>query len=133
MNAISDAEIVRALYRASQAGVPIELIVRGMCELRPGIPGVSETIEVRSIVGRFLEHSRIFVFANGGAREVYLGSADWMGRNLDHRVETIVPVLDPALQEQICRDVLRRAAFRQREDALAAARRHVRTPSARRR
>jgi polyphosphate kinase len=106
MNAISDAETVRALYRASQAGVPIELIVRGMCELRPGLPGVSETIRVRSIVGRFLEHSRIFVFTNGGRREVYIGSADWMGRNLDHRVETVVPVHDPALQEQICRNVL---------------------------
>jgi polyphosphate kinase len=103
LNAISDAEVVRALYRASQAGVPIELIVRGMCELRPGMKGVSETIRVRSIVGRFLEHSRIFVFANGGRREVYLGSADWMGRNLDHRVETIAPVIDNELQEQICR------------------------------
>jgi polyphosphate kinase len=101
LNALSDAEMVRALYRASQAGVPIELIVRGMCELRPGLPGVSETIRVRSIVGRFLEHSRIFVFANGGKREMYMGSADWMGRNLDHRVETIVPVLDVNLQEQI--------------------------------
>ena len=106
INALSDAEIVRALYRASQAGVPIELIVRGMCELRPGLPGVSETIRVRSIVGRFLEHSRVFVFANGGTREVYMGSADWMGRNLDHRVETIVPVLDSDAQEQICRNVI---------------------------
>jgi polyphosphate kinase len=106
LNAISDAEIVRALYRGSQAGVPIELIVRGMCELRPGLPGVSETIRVRSIVGRFLEHSRFFVFENAGAREAYIGSADWMGRNLDRRVETIVPVLDPELQETIWRDIL---------------------------
>jgi polyphosphate kinase len=106
LNSITDAETVRALYRAAQAGVPIELIVRGMCELRPGVPGVSETIRVRSIVGRFLEHSRIFVFANGGSREVYMGSADWMGRNLDRRVETIVPVLDPELQTTIVRDVL---------------------------
>jgi polyphosphate kinase len=106
VNAISDAETVRALYRASQAGVPIELIVRGMCELRPGLPGVSETIRVRSVVGRFLEHSRVFVFANGGDRQVYIGSADWMGRNLDHRVETIVPVLDADLQDRICRGVL---------------------------
>ncbi len=106
LNAITDAETVRALYRASQAGVPVELIVRGMCELRPGVPGISETIRVRSIVGRFLEHSRFFVFANGGAREVYMGSADWMGRNLDRRVETIVPVYDPVLQETLCRDVL---------------------------
>jgi polyphosphate kinase len=111
LNAISDRSTVQALYRASQAGVPIELIVRGMCELRPGIPGVSETIRVRSIVGRFLEHSRIFCFTNGGEREVYVGSADWMGRNLDRRVETMVPVLDPAIRETIetgIIDVLRR-------------------------
>jgi len=106
LNAISDAVMVQELYKASQAGVPIELIVRGMSELRPGIPGVSETIRVRSVVGRFLEHSRVFMFANGGRREVFLGSADWMGRNLDRRVETIVPVLDPALRETICNDVL---------------------------
>ena len=106
MNAISDAGIVHELYAASQAGVPIDLVVRGMCELRPGIPGVSETIRVRSIVGRFLEHSRIFVFANGGEREVYMGSADWMGRNLDRRVETVVPVLDAALRDQIVDDML---------------------------
>ncbi len=106
LNAITDAETVRALYRASQAGVPIELIVRGMCELRPGLPGISESIRVRSIVGRFLEHSRMFVFTNGGTREVYMGSADWMGRNLDRRVETIVPVYDPELQHTICHDVL---------------------------
>jgi polyphosphate kinase len=106
LNAISDARTVRELYAASQAGVPIELIVRGMCELRPGIPGVSETIRVRSIVGRFLEHSRFFVFENGGDREIYMGSADWMGRNLDRRVEITTPVLDKALQQQIWEDVL---------------------------
>jgi polyphosphate kinase len=106
LNAISDAGIIQALYRASRAGVPIDLIVRGMCALRPGVPGVSETIRVRSIVGRFLEHSRMFVFANGGEREVYIGSADWMGRNLDRRVETVVPVLDPVLRETICADIL---------------------------
>jgi polyphosphate kinase len=106
LNAISDAGIVQALYRASQAGVPIELIVRGMCELRPGIPGVSETIRVRSVVGRFLEHSRIFVFQNGGELEVYMGSADWMGRNLDRRVETVVPVLDPAIRRRIVDEIL---------------------------
>ena len=98
--------IAAALYRASQAGVPIELIVRGMCVLRPGLPGVSETIRVTSIVSSFLEHSRIFVFANAGEREVYIGSADWMGRNLDRRVETVVPVLDPVLQDVICDDIL---------------------------
>jgi polyphosphate kinase len=106
LNAISDARMVRELYAASQAGVPIELLVRGMCELRPGIPGVSETIRVRSIVGRFLEHSRFFVFENGGDREMYMGSADWMGRNLDRRVEITAPVLDKALQQQIWSDVL---------------------------
>jgi polyphosphate kinase len=106
LNAISDAGIVQRLYRASRAGVPIDLIVRGMCVLRPGIPGVSETINVRSIVGRFLEHSRMFVFNNGGDREVYIGSADLMGRNLDRRVETVVPVLDPVLREIICNDIL---------------------------
>ena len=106
LNAISDAGIVQALYGASQAGVPIDLVVRGMCELRPGIPGVSETIRVRSIVGRFLEHSRIFIFENGGEREVYMGSADWMGRNLDRRVETIVPVLDPAIRARIVDEIL---------------------------
>ena len=106
LNAITDAGIVQALYRASQAGVPIHLIVRGMCVLRPGIPGISETITVKSIGGRFLEHSRVFVFANGGEREVYMGSADWMGRNLDRRVETVVPVLDPAIGDTICDELL---------------------------
>jgi polyphosphate kinase len=106
LNAISDAGIVQALYRASRAGVPIDLVVRGMCVLRPGIPGVSETIRVSSIVGRFLEHSRIFAFVNGGDREVYIGSADWMGRNLDRRVETVVPVFDPSLGETIVNDIL---------------------------
>jgi polyphosphate kinase len=106
LNAISDAGIVQRLYRAARAGVPIDLIVRGMCVLRPGIPGVSETIRVHSIVGRFLEHSRMFAFANGGAREVYIGSADWMGRNLDRRVETVVPVLDPVLGDLICDEIL---------------------------
>jgi polyphosphate kinase len=106
LNAITDAGIVRALYRASQAGVPIDLIVRGMCVLRPGIPGISETIRVRSIVGRFLEHSRIFAFTNAGEREIFIGSADWMGRNLDRRVETVVPVLDDEIGDVIERDIL---------------------------
>jgi polyphosphate kinase len=106
LNAINDAGISAALYRASRAGVPIDLIIRGMCILRPGLPGVSEGIRVRSIVGRFLEHSRMFAFANGGRREVFIGSADWMGRNLDRRVETVVPVLDPALAQLICDDIL---------------------------
>ena len=101
LNAITDTAMVRALYRASQAGVPIDLQVRGMCIVRPGMPGVSENIRVRSIVGRFLEHSRIYEFENGGDREMFIGSADLMGRNLDRRVETLVPVLDPALAEVI--------------------------------
>jgi polyphosphate kinase len=101
LNHISDAEVIRALYRASQAGVPVEMLVRGMCVLRPGVPGVSERIRVRSIVGRFLEHSRIYAFENAGDREVYIASADWMGRNLDGRVEIATPVLDPAIAEAI--------------------------------
>ena len=105
-NAVSDARIVRCLYRASQAGVPIDLFVRGMCELRPGIPGVSETIRVRSIVGRFLEHSRIFSFVNGGDEELFMGSADWMGRNLDRRVETVLPILDSAMRKHVHEGIL---------------------------
>ena len=101
LNAITDGDLTRALYRASQAGVPVDLMVRGMCVVRPGVPGVSESITVRSIVGRFLEHSRVFVFENGGDRATFMGSADWMGRNLDRRVETVVPVLDPFLAETI--------------------------------
>jgi polyphosphate kinase len=101
INAITEGDVVRALYRASQAGVPIELLIRGMCVLRPGVPGVSENIKVRSIVGRFLEHSRIFVFENGGELETHIASADWMGRNLDRRVELAVPVLDPVMAETL--------------------------------
>jgi polyphosphate kinase len=106
LNAITDGELTRALYRASQAGVNIDLLVRGMCVVRPGVPGVSDRIRVRSIVGRFLEHSRIYVFENGGDREVYIGSADWSGRNLDRRVEIVVPVLDPLLAETIYGQIL---------------------------
>ena len=92
---MTDLDTVDALYRASQAGVKIDLIVRGSCMLRPGVTGLSQTVHVRSIVGRFLEHSRIFHFANGGEDEVYIGSADWMARNMDRRVEVVTPVLDP--------------------------------------
>jgi polyphosphate kinase len=106
INAISDAEVIRALYRASQAGVQVDMMVRGMCVLRPGVPGVSERIRVRSIVGRFLEHSRIYSFENGGDREVFISSADWMGRNLDGRVELVTPVLDPVIAETISAQIL---------------------------
>ena len=106
INSLTDDKIVRALYRASQAGVKIDLIVRGICVLRPGIKGLSENIRVISIVGRFLEHSRIFYFANGGDEEVYLGSADWMHRNLDRRVEAVVPVNDKRIVKYLHDEVL---------------------------
>src|SRR5450432_3187313 len=106
MNALLDKNIIAALYRASQAGVEIDLIVRGMCALRPGIRGVSDHIRVCSIVGRFLEHSRIFHFSNGGQEEVYLSSADWMPRNLYERVETMFPVRDTMLRERIRHEIL---------------------------
>jgi polyphosphate kinase len=106
MNAVVDPAIVKALYRASQAGVEIDLIVRGQCVLVPGIRGLSSHIRVRSIVGRFLEHSRIFYFENGGKPEVYLGSADWMPRNLYERVEVLFPLKDPHLCERVCTEVL---------------------------
>lgn len=100
MNSLCDQEIIEALYEASASGVKIDLIVRGICSLRTQIPGVSENITVRSIVGNFLEHSRIFYFENGGNSEIYMGSADWMPRNLDRRVEIIFPILDEALKEK---------------------------------
>ena len=106
VNSVVDKAMIQLLYQASQAGVRIQLIVRGMCCLRPGIPGVSETITVRSIVGRFLEHSRVFWFSNGGAEKVYLGSADLMVRNLDRRVEILFPVLDQRLVRQLRTEVL---------------------------
>ena len=92
LNAILDEEFVEALYKASQAGVPIDLIVRGICSIRVGVPGLSENIRARSILGRFLEHSRVFHFANGGNDEIYIGSADLMHRNLDRRVESLVQI-----------------------------------------
>lgn len=101
MNSLVDVEVIKALYRASQAGVKIDLIIRGICCLRPGIEGVSENIKVISIVGRFLEHSRIFYFQNNGAEEIYIGSADWMTRNLTRRVEAVTPVEDPHLMKQL--------------------------------
>ena len=101
LNSLVEESIIEELYRASAAGVPIRLLVRGMCAVRTGIPGVSDNIEVRSIVGRFLEHSRIFRFENGGDAKVYLGSADWMPRNLFRRVETVFPIVAPRMREHV--------------------------------
>jgi polyphosphate kinase len=106
INAVIDPPIIQALYRASRAGVNIDLIVRGQCSLVPGLKGVSSRIRVRSIVGRFLEHSRIFYFENDGKPEIFLGSADWMPRNLYERVEVLFPVTDSAHRERICNEVL---------------------------
>jgi len=106
MNALLDKNMVVALYRAAQAGVEIDLIVRGICSLRPGIRGVSNRIHVRSIVGRYLEHSRVFYFANGGEEEIWIGSADWMPRNLYDRVEVLVPVRDVLIRERIRYEIL---------------------------
>ena len=103
MNSLCDKEIIAALYEASCAGVKIRLVVRGICCLKAGIPGLSEHIEVRSIVGEFLEHARIFIFENDGSEEIYMGSADWMPRNLDRRVEILFPVLEEPLKERIRR------------------------------
>jgi polyphosphate kinase len=113
-NSLTDVPLIEELYAASQAGVQIDLIIRGVCMLRPQVPGMSENIRVRTIVGRFLEHSRVFYFSNGGkenADEVYIGSADWMSRNLDRRVEVAVPILDPEIKAFL-RDVLLDAYLR---------------------
>jgi polyphosphate kinase len=106
INALVDPPMIQALYRASQAGVEIDLIVRGQCALVPGLRGISSHVRVRSIVGRFLEHSRIFYFENGGEPEIYLGSADWMQRNLYERVEVLFPLKDPALKQRVVGEVL---------------------------
>ena len=106
MNGLMDPAIIKALYAASQAGVEIDLIVRGICCLRAGLDGISENIRVYSIIGRFLEHSRVFYFANGGDEEVWLGSADWMNRNLRARVEVVFPILDPDLKRRVYRELL---------------------------
>lgn len=106
MNALNEPTVIRALYEASQAGVKIELIVRGACCLRPGVPGVSDNITVRSLVGRFLEHSRVYWFGNDGKPEIYCSSADWMERNLMRRVETCFPILDPRLAERVYEEEL---------------------------
>src|SRR5215813_3803516 len=110
-NRLADLQVIEKLYEASRAGVKLELIVRGICMLRPGIPGLSENITVRSVVGRFLEHSRVFWFQNGGDDELYIGSADWMSRNLKHRIEAVAPVTDPQSKRYL-RDVLLDAYLR---------------------
>ena len=115
-NAITDPALVKLFYLASQAGVKLDLIVRGACSLRAGVPGLSENIHVRSIVGRFLEHSRVYHFENGGRPELYIGSADLMERNLDRRVETLVPVRDAGIARHM-RDVVFDAYLRDTERA----------------
>jgi polyphosphate kinase len=107
MNALSDELMIKKLYEASQAGVTCDLLVRGICCLRPGVPGLSENIHVISIVGRFLEHSRIYYFHNGGDEEIYMGSADMMTRNIDLRVEVVFPVESPHLIRYVRDQVLR--------------------------
>jgi polyphosphate kinase len=107
MNALLEEGVIRALYAASQAGVKIDLIVRGACALRPGVKGVSENIRVRSILGRFLEHHRVWHFENDGSPEVWLTSADWMGRNMFRRIEVAFPVRDPALRRRVLDEGLR--------------------------
>jgi polyphosphate kinase len=106
MNALLEPELIEELYAASQAGVQIDLLVRGVCTLRPGVRGLSENIRVRSVVGRFLEHARLFYFQNDGAEDVYLSSADWMDRNFFRRIELAFPVLDPALKQRVVREGL---------------------------
>lgn len=106
MNSLNDESVIRALYRASCAGVKIKLLVRGVCALRPGVKGVSENIRVISVVGRFLEHSRVYVFGNGRDKQVFISSADWMPRNLYHRVEIAVPLIDPELKNRVVREAL---------------------------
>jgi polyphosphate kinase len=107
MNALVEEGVIRALYAASQAGVQIDLIVRGACALRPGVPGVSDNIRVRSILGRFLEHHRVWYFENNGDPDVWLASADWMGRNLFKRIEVAFPVRDPQLRKRVIDEGLR--------------------------
>ena len=105
LNSLVDQDTIKALYRASQAGVPIELVVRGICCLRPALPGISENIQVRSIVDRFLEHSRIFIFGEGAKKQVFLSSADWMPRNFERRVEVMFPIEDPDLKQRLCNEI----------------------------
>jgi polyphosphate kinase len=117
VNAVTDDQMIRVLYRASQAGTSIDLICRGICSLRPGVPGVSDNIRVRSVVGRFLEHSRIYWFHNDGDEEMYIGSSDLMERNLDRRVETLLPVRDPEIRQHL-RDVVLNAYLQDTDRAM---------------
>ena len=106
INGLLEPAVVQALYRASQAGVKIDIVCRGICSLRPGVPGISDNIRVISIIDRFLEHSRIFYFGNGGDPLVYIGSADWMDRNLSRRVEVVFPIEPPELKQRLIREIL---------------------------
>jgi polyphosphate kinase len=106
MNALEDPEMIKLLYQASQAGIQIDLLVRGLCCLRPGMAGVSENIRVASVIGRFLEHSRIYYFRNGGQEEVYGGSADLMPRNLNRRIEIVFPIEGPAVARRVRDEIL---------------------------
>ncbi len=105
VNSLVDETLIRKLYQASRAGVKIRLLVRGICSLMPGIPSLSENIEVHSIIDRYLEHTRVFIFGNGGADDIYISSADWMERNLDYRVEVSVAIYDPIIRKDI-RDMM---------------------------
>jgi polyphosphate kinase len=132
INSLADPQLIQALYRASQAGVKIDLIVRGICSLRPGVPGVSENITVRSIIDRFLEHCRIYYFENACQPDVYLASADWLPRNMFRRIEMAYPVVDGNLRERIVRDLLgttmadnMRARFLRSDGTYAKARRAI--------
>ena len=131
MNALIEPQIIQTLYHASMAGVKIDLIVRGICALRPGIPGISENIRVRSIIGRFLEHSRVYYFHNDGNPEIYCASADWMERNFFRRIEVCFPIERKQHRDRIVRRSGNLPA-RQRAGVGFASRRHLRAPTRRR-